>query len=347
MICWNAYLMYRVNKLESRSDTDSNLTIVNKTVTGFSTDLTKVVEESESKVVGISSYFNGRLIMVGSGFVYRSDQGVILIVTNDHVIENANSISVMFDNGEELQAEVVGYDKMTDLALLQVNADFHVNAFNFSDSSLCKKGEWVIAMGSPFGLDLQNTVSVGVISGIDRYVEMDLNGDQEADWDMLFLQTDAAINQGNSGGPLMNMEGDLVGMITMKMTGQYSDGIGFATPSNEIVSIVEQLLEKGTVIRPVIGMSLWDVQKMTVYQKSHLNINLDIVQGLLVHGLTEELPAKKAGMQLNDILIRIDNVKVEDLKQYRKVLYSKNPGESVEITILRDDREMKVIVVLE
>ena len=191
----NSFLAYEVLKPNTSDSTvDENGTIIRKVVTEYTTDATKVVDESLSKVVGVSSLYNNQVFSTGSGAIYQYEGNDIYIITNNHVIEEAQTIKVTFANGEELEATLLGNDPFTDLALLKVTSDFTVVPFTAGDSSLVKVGETVLAIGSPLGLDFQGSVTMGIISGKDRVVAVDLNGDGIDDWDSIVLQTDAAIN---------------------------------------------------------------------------------------------------------------------------------------------------------
>ena len=190
-------------------------------------------------------------------------------------------------------------------------------------------------------------MTVGVISSKDRTISMDVDKDGTDDWDMLVLQTDAAINAGNSGGPLINMNGELIGITTMKLQGNSTEGISFAIPINEVTTIVEQLKASGKVNRPFVGISGKDVGALTSYQKSYMGISLDQTEGLLVTKVAEECPAEKAGVHVNDILIRFDGSPVDSYKTFRKLLYGKTIGDPAELVVLRNNQEVKLSVTIE
>ena len=193
-------------------------------VSVLTSDITNIVEKSDSKVTGILVLDEEETSVVasGSGTVYNTTQDGAYIITNNHVIESGGAIIVSFANGQNLPAEVVGVDVYTDLALLKVYPEFKVEAFTLGDSSLSKKGEWVMAIGHSMGAETDGSVTVGVISSKDRIITMDADHDGKDDWDMMFMQTDAAVNAGNSGGPLINMNGELIGITTMKKIGRAS-----------------------------------------------------------------------------------------------------------------------------
>ncbi|SJZ37585.1 S1C family serine protease [Anaerorhabdus furcosa] len=349
LLVWNSYLTYEISRVKTQETTGQKVTPIynNNTINGFTTDLTNIVTKTESKVVGITSSAHEDLLGTGSGVVYGKDDSGVYIVTNQHVIQGATEIYVSFDNGETLIAHLQGSDAISDIALLVVQPTFSVEAFNLGNSSVVKKGEYVLAIGSPLDLSLQGSVSFGIISGIDRSIAIDTDDNGIEDWEMTVLQTDAAINPGNSGGPLINMSGDLIGITSMKLSGDDVEGLGFAIPINEIIPIVDQLKENGYVIRPILGVVGKDISQLTIYQKSYMGINLDRTKGVLITKVFENTPASTGGIQTNDILTKIGDTEITSFKDFRKALYSMNVGDEVVLTIVRDNNEVNITVVLE
>ena len=348
LLGWNIFLSIQMIDLKetiSSLDGEQVQIIENKTVE-FTTEITNVVENSVNKVVGISSYRNDTAIGTGSGAIISVNGMQVEIITNNHVISNANRIDVVFANGQIATATIVGSDVFSDLALLTVTVDFPISPFRFGDSATTKVGEWVLAIGSPLGLNFQGSVTLGILSGKDRTVSVDLSGNGMADWDMNVLQTDAAINPGNSGGPLINMNGELIGINSMKIVLQTVEGMGFSIPINEVIPIVEQLREFGEVIRPVLGISAVGIGELTFFQKNRYGIDLSQTNGLLITSVMSNSPALEAGIRNNDILLSFDNVSITSFKQFRQLLYSKNVNDIVDILILRDGIEFTVSVVL-
>lgn len=344
----NSFLAYEVLKPKTSDSTvDENGTIIRKVVTEYTTDATKVVDESLAKVVGVSSLYNNQVFSTGSGAIYQYEGNDIYIITNNHVIEEAQTIKVTFANGEELDATLLGNDPFTDLALLKVTADFTVVPFTTGDSSLVKVGETVLAIGSPLGLNFQGSVTMGIISGKDRVVPVDLNSDGIEDWDSIVLQTDAAINPGNSGGPLINMSGELIGITSMKISTTMVEGMGFAIPINEVIPIIQQLKDNGKVIRPLIGVSAVGLDELTTYQKSFYGIRLDLANGLYIFNVASGSAAWKAGLKEGDIITAFDGQPIESFKAFRKLLYEKHVGDKVEVTYERNNKESTITVTLQ
>lgn len=347
MVVWNSVLTIQLSQFQTQLDEKTTETkIINKVVTDFTTDVTRVVEKSLDKVVGVSALYNGEVFSTGSGAIYDVEGSKAYIITNNHVIEDATSLTVTFANGEQLEAKALGSDLYTDLALLEVDIDFTITPFSLGDSALIKVGENVLAIGSPLGLDFQGSVTMGIISGVDRIVPVDLNSDGFDDWDSLVLQTDAAINPGNSGGPLINMAGELIGITSMKIVYEEVEGMGFAIPINEIIPIIEQLRSNGKVIRPVIGISAVGIDELSNYQKSFYGIQLDLNKGLYITSITFSGPAGVAGIKKGDIILTFDGIEITTFKQFRKLLYAKKVGDPVVIRYLRDEKETEVTVTL-
>ena len=314
LLIWNSVLSYEVFFKEGQTTVNPDGTIVQTVVTEFDTNVTRVVENTIEKVVGIQAIVFEEVYSSGSGAIFDYVDNTVHIVTNNHVIENAERIQVVFANGETVEATLMGSDLFTDLALLEAKIDFSVEAFRFGDSSLVKVGENALAIGSPLGLEFQGSVTMGIISGKDRTVPVDLDGNGTDDWDSIVLQTDAAINPGNSGGPLINMAGELIGITSMKIADSSVEGMGFAIPINEVIPIIQQLKDNGKVIRPVIGISAVSVDELAVYQKSYYGIRLDLNTGLLITSVVENSPASRAGLKEGDIIMSFDQVNILSFK---------------------------------
>ncbi len=346
---FNLYLSIEVNRLQNMLDDVSGeqIQIIENKYIDFMDDVTDVVDQSINKVVGITSYANNRLLGTGSGAIIEVSNNDVYIVSNHHVIANADTIVVVYANGREFESELVGSDVFSDLALIKSNPDFPVNAFRIGESSSSKIGEFVLAIGSPLGLDFQSSVTFGVLSGKDRTISVDLSGNGMADWDMNVLQTDAAINPGNSGGPLINLKGEIIGINSMKIVLGEVEGMGFSIPIDEVEPIIEQLKEFNEVIRPVLGVAAIGVSDMSLYQKNALGIDLNRSEGVFITEVMDESPAENAGIEEGDIIVAFDDQRIESFKQFRQVLYSKSIGDVVNITILRNNREVTVSVTLE
>jgi serine protease Do len=265
-----------------------------------------------------------------SGFIISKD-GYVL--TNAHVIDGADEIKITMSDGREFNdIKVVGRDEQSDVALLKIQDAENLPTVELGDSDALEIGEWVIAIGNPFGLT--ETLTVGVVSALGRKI-----GGQDVYQD--YIQTDAAINPGNSGGPLLNLEGKVVGINSAIITGVDRGymGIGLAIPINMAKSIEEQLVKTGTVQRGYAGISM---QPLTADMAEFFK--MDNTNGAIVTSVAEDSPADKAGLKKDDVIIRIDNKMISDTQDVKNIIGFTAPGTEVEITIMRDGREKKVVM---
>ena len=345
LLIWNVIITVQVVQLRNR-DTTTETKILKKASTDITSDLTELVKKSENKVVTITTMAYGSQSSSGSGAIYKTDGKKAFIITNNHVIENGDQRIVTFANGSEKEAKVLGNDTISDLALLEVDVDFEPEAFTVGDSSLTKKGEYVIAMGSPLGIEYQGSVSFGVISGVDRRIDVDVDQNGVADWDMSVLQIDAAINPGNSGGPLINLAGELIGINSLKISDETVEGFGFAIPSNEVLTIISQLEKDGKVARPIVGITAKAMSDLTAYEKGRYDIDQSRQNGILITGVTKDGPAAAAGLKAGDIMVSFDGKEVTSFKQFRKLLYEKKVGDRVSIEYERNGKKAKTSVTL-
>lgn len=271
-----------------------------------------------------------RFMAAGSGFII-SDDGYV--VTNNHVVEDATKVTVVFEDGSEQVAEIVGTDERTDLAVLKIEGEDLPFVTFENDLEPSRVGDWVVAVGNPFGLG--GTVTVGVISGAGR----DIGGSNYGD----FLQIDAAVNTGNSGGPAFNVNGEVVGVNTAIYSPTGGNvGIAFAIPSRTVKLIVDQLIQDGTVTRGYLGVSIQDVSRDIAD-----SVGLPDARGAIVREPTEDGPAGAAGVESGDIIIEVDGERIDDALDLSRTIASKAPDSTVELTIWRDGAETTISVQLQ
>ncbi|MEO1291441.1 MAG: DegQ family serine endoprotease [Pseudomonadota bacterium] len=264
---------------------------------------------------------------LGSGFVIDPAG---LVVTNNHVIEDADEISINFPDGESHPAELIGRDPKTDIALLRIQSDRTFPSVSFANSDSARVGDWVLAIGNPFGLG--GSVSAGIISARNRDISAGPYDD--------FIQTDAAINRGNSGGPLFNMAGEVIGVNTAIISPSGgSIGIGFSVPSNLASSVITQLREYGETRRGWLG-----VQIQVVDESMAEALGLDEAQGALVAGVDESGPASAAGIETGDVILRFDGRPVEEMRDLPRLVADTPVGKSVPVILLRRGGERTVSV---
>ncbi|ODT72134.1 MAG: hypothetical protein ABS75_04880 [Pelagibacterium sp. SCN 63-23] len=268
-----------------------------------------------------------QFMAAGSGFIISEDG---YVVTNNHVVSDATKVTVVFEDGSEQVATIVGTDERTDLAVLKIEGD-NLPFVSFEDEA-SRVGDWVVAVGNPFGLG--GTVTVGVISGAGR----DIGGSSYGD----FLQIDAAVNTGNSGGPAFNTNGEVVGVNTAIYSPNGGNvGIAFAIPAHTVKQIVGQLIEKGTVTRGYLGVSIQPVTKDIAD-----SVGLPAARGAIVSQPTADGPAGAAGVKSGDIILKVDGEEISDALDLSRTIAGKAPDSTVELTIWRDGAEMTLPVKL-
>ena len=336
------------SKTSDATSTSSKETqTIKQNATAVSTDVTTAVEKVSEAVVGITNIqaSNGGFWMQqseeavgsGSGVIYKIENNKAFIITNHHVVEGAKQLEVTLVDGAKEEAELIGSDVWTDLAVIVIDAKNIKTVAEFGDSDVLKVGESVIAIGNPLGLDFYGSVTQGIVSGKDRSVPVDLDSDGVSDWTTEVLQTDAAINAGNSGGALVNLAGDLVGINSMKIASSSVEGLGFSIPINSAIPIIEELEKNGEVKRPTMGISLMDLTEVPAfYQQNTLNVPSEVTTGVVVTEIVRGSAAEKAGMEAYDVIVEMDGKKIENAIDLRKHLYNeKEVGDTLQIKVYR------------
>jgi serine protease Do len=260
---------------------------------------------------------------LGSGFVV-DPSGVV--ITNNHVIADANEVTVIFADGQKLKGDLVGKDEKVDVAVLRVKPDKPLKAVKFGDSEKMRVGDWVVAVGNPFGLG--GTVTAGIISARHRNIE-------SGPYDNYF-QTDAAINKGNSGGPLFNMAGEVIGINTAILSPSGgSIGIGFATPAATVVPVIDQLEKFGETRRGWLGVHIQNVDD-TIAE----SLNLGQVHGALIAGTDDKGPAKAAGLKAGDVIVKFDGIEIKESRDLPKIVAAAPVGKDVAIVVIRQGKQI-------
>ena len=293
---------------------------------------TSIVEESDSWAL---QFFYGddskKKVGTGSGVIISPDG---YIITNYHVIENSSEVIVTTNNNKEYEAEIIGFDEVTDIAVLKIDSNIKLDYIFFGDSDSTLIGEWVLAVGNPYNLN--STVTAGIVSSKSR----DLNEyDQK---NQSFIQTDAAVNFGNSGGALVNIQGELIGINTLiqSMTGGYV-GYSFAVPSNTVRKIFEDIIEYGDVQKGLLG-----VRGVALKSSYSRQLNINETEGFYIDEIEEGFGADSAGLSRGDIIKSVDGFKINRFSDLSGYLSSKRPGDRVEVNYVREGKLKTAIVIL-
>ncbi|MED3331581.1 S1C family serine protease [Bacillus velezensis] len=308
--------------------------------------VTNMVSRVSDSVVGVLNiqktdiWGEGGEAGSGSGVIYKKNGNTSYIVTNHHVIEGATEIEISLKDGSRVPAELIGSDRLMDLAVLKVKSDKIKSAAQFGNSDQVKVGEPVIAIGNPLGLEFAGSVTQGIISGTERAVPVDSNGDGQPDWNAEVLQTDAAINPGNSGGALMDISGKVVGINSMKIAESAVEGIGLSIPSKLVIPVIQDLEKYGEVRRPFLGIEMKSLTDIASYHWSQtLKLPKGVKTGAVIMGVDAFSPAGKAGLKKLDVITGFDGHKVNDVVDLRERLYRKKIGDRVNITFYRSGKK--------
>ncbi|MGK0552193.1 S1C family serine protease [Enterococcus faecalis] len=283
----------------------------------------------------------------GSGVIYKKDGKDAYVVTNNHVVDQAQGLEVVLSDGTKVKGELVGTDSYTDLAVIKISSDKISQVATFGDSSKLTVGEPAIAIGSPLGSDYANSVTQGIVSSVNRNIVN--KNDSGETININAIQTDAAINPGNSGGPLINIEGQVIGINSVKIVQSNSqvsvEGMGFAIPSNDVVSIINQLEKDGKVTRPALGITMSDLTSISAQQQEQiLKLPASVKSGVVVRSVETATPADKAGLEKYDVITKIDGKEVNSMTDLQSALYKKKVGDKIEVTFYRGAKEKTVTV---
>ena len=341
--------------LESNSGSGSPAKVQQSVSLDVDTAVTGAYDIAADAVVGITNIQEASIFSTsgeagtGSGVVYKKDNGKAFIVTNHHVIDGASTIEVTLADGTKKNAKLLGSDVWTDLAVLEIEATDISTIAEFGDSDSLKPGEPVMAIGNPLGLQFSGSVTKGIISGLERTIEIDINNDGVIDWNAEVIQTDAAINPGNSGGALVNILGQVVGINSMKIAEQSVEGIGLAIPIKTVLPIIEDIEQYGEVKRPYLGVSLVPVAQITQFHRENtLKLPTDVKEGVAIIEVEPSSAADKAGIKKYDVIVKMDGEDITDLASFRTHLYEeKEIGDELEITIYREGKLQTVTLTLQ
>ncbi len=300
-----------------------------KDVTVTDTGIADAVEKVYDSVVTVKNYVRGQLYSTGSGFVFKTDDKYGYILTNYHVINGGSQVSVVFTNNKEENVNVVGYDEYSDVAVLAVEKSSIISIAQIGSSENLRIGDTTFAVGTPVDSNVYSwSVTRGILSGKNRMVQVD-------NYVMSVLQTDTAINSGNSGGPLCNTNGEVIGITNMKLASSQIEGMGFAIPIEDAIKNAESIISGEKISRPYLGVSIYDS-----------NNYFSGETGIYVESVEQGGAADKAGMKKGDKIIKVEDVEVSNTSYFRYQLYKYNIGDKIKITVVRDGSEKVLTVTL-
>ena len=300
-----------------------------KDVTITDTGIADAVEKVYDSVVTVKNYVRNQLYSTGSGFVFKIDNKYGYILTNYHVISGGNEVSVVFTNNKDEKVTIVGYDEYSDIAVLAVDKSLVLATAQIGSSNDMRIGDTTFAVGTPVDSSVYSwSVTRGILSGKDRMVQVD-------NYVMSVLQTDTAINSGNSGGPLCNSNGEVIGITNMKLASSQIEGMGFAIPIEDAVKNAETIISGKKISRPYLGISIYD-------SNSYFNNT----SGVYVESVEKNGAADKAGIKSGDKILKVNGVEIANTSYFRYQLYKYNIGDKIKITIERNGIEKTLTVTL-
>lgn len=297
-----------------------------------------------STVVVIASS-KGKTISTGTGFIYKKKDGKAYIMTNNHVIDGADSVAVEFnDKNDTIDASIVGGDTYADIAVLTIKDDNYTSV-EIGDVDSLKLGDTIFTVGSPMGVNYKGTVTKGILSGKERMVEVNLTG-STSDYYMKVLQIDAAVNPGNSGGPLCDVSGNVIGIISLKIVKDEVEGMGFAIPIEDALKYASLIEDGGEIARPYLGISMLDLSEEYLLWQNRITLPDGISEGVAVVEVENGTPASKAGLKKGDIITKINDEDTGTLAEFRYELYKHDVGEKIKVTFYRNGKEQSAEVTL-
>lgn len=332
-----------------------NPTVVTKNRTISETKVTEEAMEDAIKKIYDSVLCievlnqDGSVLSTGTGFVYGKDDKYGYVLTNAHVVSGATNIQGMLSNNSTTALTLLGSDTYTDLAVLRMDVKDVLQVASIGDSKNTAIGNTVFTVGSPMGATYAGTVTKGILSGKDRLIETSAssNGLTSESYIVKVLQTDAAISPGNSGGPLVNLAGDVIGINSLKLVDEQVEGMGFAIPIEDAMNYVDSL-EKGKAIqRPVVGVQILDLTNKYALYRYGINVDSSVKSGVILVKVNTGYPASNGGLKEGDIVTKIDGNDITTVSEFKYELYKHNIGDTIEVTYYRDGKENKTTLKLD
>ncbi len=320
------------------------------TITNEGAGIADAVEKVYDSVVVVNTYVKGEPYASGTGFVFKKEDGKAYILTNNHVINNASEVYVTFTDGNVVKTDIVGSDALSDVAVLSVAEKNVIAVATLGKSESLRLGDTAFAIGAPLDSAYSWSVSRGIISGKDRLIEVDVTeGNTKTPMVVKTIQTDTAINNGNSGGPLANSNGEVIGINSIKLASESIEGMGFAIPIETALEYAETFIRGEKIVRPYLGIGMVDVSKVYYsFDRTYYRLirDADVTKGVIVSAVEAKSSAALAGLKENDIITKVDGKEVATNAYLRYYLYEHKVGDEMILTIIRNSKEMEIKVKL-
>jgi serine protease Do len=316
----------------------SGTMIVNNT--GISESVSKIYDS----VVMIKNLKNGKDNGSGSGFVYKKDSKYGYIMTNQHVVDDATGIKILLTSGEEVEGTILGGDEYLDIAVIRIPAEKVISVASIGSTENLKLGEQIFAIGTPVGEEYFNTVTSGYVSGIDRKVTVSVKSNN--DWVQEVIQIDASINPGNSGGPLVNYNGEVIGINSMKLVDSSIEGMGFSIKIEDAMKHISTLENGKGISRPLLGITHCNVSDTYTLKRYGITLDSSIDEGIVVISVEDGSGASKAGLKKGDVIVKLNDDDVTDMAYLKYLLYKYNAGDTINLTYIRNSKTKTTKVTL-
>ena len=323
------------------------ITKLEKDVTITESGIADAVEKVYDSVIVVSTYKQNQLIGTGSGFIYKTNEIEAYLITNHHVVDGGNLFNITYTDGEEVQATLVGSDEYSDIAVLKVALKEGYKAVEIGNSDTMRVGDTTFVVGAPLGDVYSWSVTRGILSGKERLVEVSLSNSRQSDYIMNVLQTDSPVNSGNSGGPISNSNGEVIGVVNAKISSSGVEGIGFAIPIEVAKEKAEQIINGNKSSYPYLGISMLNVEDARNYinYRRYITDN-NIKSGVIVIDIEKDSPAAKDGIESGDVIIEINGKEIKNVAYLRYELYKYKNGDTIKVKILRNNDTKEVSITL-
>ena len=295
--------------------------------------ISQSVNKAYDSVVMVKSYANDKYDGSGSGFVYKKDSKYGYVMTNQHVVEGSNKARIKLTSGQEVDGTILGGDKYIDIAVIRIPVEYVISVATIGSTKDIRVGDTVFAIGTPIDEEYYNSVTGGYISGLNRKVTVSV--ESKNDWVQDVLQIDASINPGNSGGPLLNFNGEIIGVTSLKLVNDNIEGMGFAIKIEDALKHIETLEKGEKIVRPLLGINFVNATDKYNLQRNGIQLDESITEGIAVVGIVENSGAANAGLQKGDVIIKLNDDKVSSVANLKYLLYKHDVGETIKITYIR------------